>query len=336
MPEKILCIQLKRIGDVLMTTPAIRTLYQKIPKVEIHFITESPCNQIYKYNPYITKIIQVPSKPKTREAISLIKSLRKEKYSAVIDFQGQPNTALMSRLTGARKRVGFDLRARSLFYTHPIDTPQGVDYSALQKLFLLTALGVSSNDAKLDFYISEEDRNNAKQILKGIRISNKYPIVSISPVSRRDYKVWPAEYFARVADYIAETYSAQILFLWGPGEYHFVKKVKDLMKRSSLPRYEIPTLAETVGILEMVDLHIGNDNGPMHFAIAAGTPTVAVFGRPLLRNWTPPNVGQHLALEFDPGCKEQCHYPNCKLECLTGLSPENVIEKINTQMSRFN
>jgi ADP-heptose:LPS heptosyltransferase len=60
MPEKILCIQLKRIGDVLMTTPAVRAIYQKMPQVEIHYLTQAPSHQIFTSNPYVAKVIRFP------------------------------------------------------------------------------------------------------------------------------------------------------------------------------------------------------------------------------------------------------------------------------------
>ena len=96
------------------------------------------------------------------------------------------------------------------------------------------------------------------------------------------------------------------------------------MTKPSLPDYAIPTLSETLAILNKVDLHLGNDNGPRHFAVACGTPTLTVFGRPWAVNWTPPRQSLHRALEYDPGCKNKCIYPKCDLECLHGVTVEAV------------
>jgi ADP-heptose:LPS heptosyltransferase len=331
MPGKLLCIQLKQIGDVLMTTPAIRALSQELPDMEIHYLTQVPSNQIFTHNPYVKKTILFPAKPTLFEGVRLIRKLRREKYSVVVDFLGLPKTALLSWFTGAQMRIGFKLRGRTVFYSHALETPSDLSYSALQKSHLLSPLGVSTQEANLDFFISQTERRKATQLLESLGIQKTRPVVSISPVSRREYKIWPAENFARIADYLVEKYSAQILFLWGPGEYHFVKQVKDLMKRSSLPKYDVPTIAGTIALLEQVDLHVGNDNGPMHFAVAAGTRSVAVFGRPHLKNWTPPGSSRNLAIEVDPGCKHKCVFPKCKLECLLNISPEMLIPLIDQQ-----
>lgn len=312
-----------------MTTPAVRVLHHALPNAEIHFLTQKPSDLIFEHNRHLSRVITIPPKPSLGEVVEIIRKLRTEKYTISIDFLGLPKTAVIGRLTGANQRIGFHLRGRSMFYTDPIDVPEEIVYSAEQKLHLLSALGIGSTDMTLDFPVSKSDQQTAGSILRSVNASESKPIISISPVSRREYKVWPAENFAAICDYLIETCSAQILFLWGPGEYGFVKDVRDKMKYEALPDYPVPSISETVALLEHVDLHIGNDNGPMHFAIAAGIPTIAIFGRPKAENWTPPGSQRNLAVEFDPGCKDTCCYPKCGLECLRKVTPEEVVEKIN-------
>lgn len=333
MAEKILCIQLKQIGDVLMITPSIRALWQSDPHAEIHVLTQVPSNEIFRHNQRISKTHLYPSSEKAAEIFNLIRHLRREKYSIVIDFYGQSKTALLSRLTGAPKRIGLKTPGRSVFYTHPVSTQVMGSYSAFQRSRLLTALGIELTDPVLEFPIGPDDEAVAEKILKTLGRERQRPLISISPVSRKDYKVWPANHFAEVADFLIEQFNAQVLFLWGPGEHDFVQAVRNSMRCQALPDYDIPSISETVALLKRVDLHIGNDNGPMHFAIATGVKTVAIFGRPLLRNWIPPNQDTHLAVEFDPGCKENCHYPKCELECIRGVSVESVLEKVRKQIS---
>lgn len=327
-PEKILCIQLKQIGDVLMTTPSVRALAEAYPDAEIHFLTEKPSNQIFEHSPYVQKIILSPKNPGWKESVKLIKELRAEKYDLVIDFFGQGRTALTARLTGSPVRLGFDFKGRRRFYTHTTELPD-TRYSPLDKLYILRLIDIHSDDAKLDFFISEEDRTSTRKILSTLPINKEKPLISVSPVSRRDYKVWPAEKFAEICDYLVESYDAQILFTWGPGEEHFIEAVRKQMKHPDLGNYDMLTLRETVALFEEVDLHLGNDNGPMHFAIAAGTPTVAIFGRPFADNWTPLKSERHLAVEKDPGCKSDCVYPDCGLECIKEVSVQEVIHALD-------
>jgi len=331
-PKKALIIQFKQIGDVLMSTPTIRALAASPEAWEVDLLTQSPANQVMEHNKHLRKILLYPSKAKTKDLVTLIRNIRSEHYHVVIDFQGSPKSALIALLSGAPTRLGFPLRGRSIAYTQSIETPDDIRYSAAQKLYFLSQLGINSLDSKLEMEIAQDDRDQGKKILQELNVDFSKPLMSISPVSRRDYKVWPAKNFAEICDYLIERYEVQILFLWGPGEYEFVDAVRKEMKNQTLADYEIPTLRETYALLELVDLHIGNDNGPMHFAIAAEKPTISIFGRPEAINWTPSDSSRHVAIEQDPGCKTNCKYPNCDLECIRRIETSVVVKAIDQQM----
>jgi len=327
MAEKILCIQLKRIGDVLMTTPAVRRLAFDHPQAEIHFLTQPPADAVFTHHPQVRRIFCYPVSERPRELMRLLRQLRREHYTQTIDFEGLPKTALLSRLTGAPERIGFARRGRSLFYSQAVPTTSTHPYSALQKARLVTE-DLHPSEGRLDFFLGEPERIQARNLLQSLGVKRDTPLISVSPVSRRDYKIWPADRFALVCDTLIATYAAQILFIWGPGEQHFVAAVRERMRHRALADYPLPSLSETAALLALVDLHLGNDNGPMHFATAAGTTTVAILGRPLARNWTPPDSDRHLAVEFDPGCNQRCRYPHCALECIRCVETAPVLVQI--------
>ena len=184
----------------------------------------------------------------------------------------------------------------------------------------------------LDFQNLVETEN----LFKKLGIEENDFVVSLSPVSRQPYKVWPADRFAHIADWLTVKYNAKILFLFGPGEKHFVESVRNLMKMPALSDYSVPNLSETLSILKKVNLHLGNDNGIRHVAVAADTPSLAIFGRPWAANWTPPEPTPHHALEYDPGCKKKCVYPKCKLECLKGVNVEAVKTELEILINNLN
>jgi ADP-heptose:LPS heptosyltransferase len=331
-----LLIQLRRIGDVLMTTPAIRLLGESYPDADLTFLTESPSDQVLNENPNLQEILLYRKPESIAETIRYFLNLRSRKFDCVIDFYGNPRSALMTRFSGAPMRIGFDFRGRSLAYTHPVKISGKVTYSAADKAQLLIPLGISASDFRLDFFPEEKDQIFAENLFRNLGVEENDFVVSLSPVSRQPYKVWPADRFAQVADWLAERYNAKILFLFGPGEKHFIETVRASMKMPALPEYSVPTLPETLSILQKVDLHLGNDNGIKHFAVAADTPSLAIFGRPWAANWTPPEQTRHRALEFDPGCKIKCVYPKCKLECLKGVNVDAVKTELEIIINNLN
>jgi len=324
---KILLIQLRRIGDVLMCTPAVRSVRKAYPDAIIHFLTEQPADQVLRYNPHLDKLIILNKNISIYEKIKMMLQLRNEKYDVVIDFHNNPSSGWFTFLTGAKKSVGKYHKLRKYFYTHTVKTGKYF-YTAYSKLSLLEETGIEPIFTKIDFFISDKERHFAKNFLNTLGIKENEKIVTVSPVSRQPYKVWPEENFAEICDYLIERYKVKILFIYGPGEEHFIEDVKSMMNNDTLPLYPPISLSETRAIFEKAVMHIGNDNGPMHIAISSGIPTVAIFGRPMAARWTPPDSDINAGIEYDPGCKKNCTYPECGLECLKLITTERVIDEI--------
>ncbi|MEC9491607.1 glycosyltransferase family 9 protein [Flexistipes sp.] len=330
---KILLIQLRRIGDVMMCTPAVRSVRKAYPDAVIHFLTEPPADQILQYNPHIDKLITFKKNKSTFEKIKMILRLRNEKYDMVIDFHSNPTTGWFSLLSGSKKRIGEYHKARRFLYTKTAK-PGKYKYAGYAKFSFLETVCITPDFGKIEFFISEKERVAASNLLSTLGAQKNDRLITVSPVSRQPYKVWPLDRFAKVCDYIIEKHNAKILFIYGPGEEHFVEDVKSMMNNDTLPLYPPISLAETRAVFEKAVMHIGNDNGPMHIAISSGIPTVAVFGKPSAAGWTPPNSNINIGIDHDPGCKKNCVYPECGLECLKSIKTERVISEINNIIRR--
>ncbi|OGG98941.1 MAG: hypothetical protein A2600_06130 [Candidatus Lambdaproteobacteria bacterium RIFOXYD1_FULL_56_27] len=325
-PKKILLVQLKQLGDVLMCTPAIQALQDRFPEAEIHFLTQRPSDQLLAHNPLVRKVHFFPKGKQIRPFLDLKKASQAERFDLVVDFYNKPASAFLSWITGAPIRVGYKKGLRQFFYTHPVTPHSASPYSADERLALLAPLGIPFARYNLRFLPSDQDRRQAKEILEQLDRAPNRPLITLSPVSRQPYKRWDNGSFGWVANKLVEQTQGQVLFVWGPGEKPYVEEVRAALAQPDLGDYRDISLGETVALFELADFHLGNDNGPMHFAIAADCPSLAVFGKPLLENWLPPGSPHHQGVEFDPGCKRNCRYPNCGSECL-GADKEAVLAK---------
>ncbi|MBI3993371.1 MAG: glycosyltransferase family 9 protein [Candidatus Lambdaproteobacteria bacterium] len=321
----ILLIQLRRIGDVLMTTPAVRALRAAHPQARITFLTERPSDLVFRHSPHVDEVLIYPGRASHWQALGWLWRLRRGGYDLVLDFFGNPRSAQLAWATGAPRRIGFDFRGRRWAYTERVQVPPGKLFAAAHKALLLEPLGVAADDLVPEVRVGAEDRAYAGRQLAELGLAPGEPFVALCPVSRQPYKVWPPQRFAEIADRLIERHGLRVLFFWGPGEEAFVQAVRAAMRRAALPDYPVPSLLEMAALLERAVLYVGNDNGPRHFAIAVGTPTVAVFGRPFPENWTPPGATRHRAVAFDPGCKSACTYPRCThLDCINKVPLEPV------------
>jgi ADP-heptose:LPS heptosyltransferase len=322
---RILLTQLRRIGDVLMTTPSVRALRQAFPAARIVYLTESPAHELFRHNHHVDEVWTSPLKTSLLDRLALLRRLRAERFDLAIDFFSNPYSALLTRLSGARRRVGFAFRGRGLAYTDPVPLPAGRQYAALDKAALLTPLGVPLGSPLPELPLGEAERIYAARQLAALGVKEGELLVAMCPVSRQPYKIWPVERYAALADELIARHGAQVLLIWGPGEEHFIGAVRAAMRERALPDYPLPPLLELAALLERCTLFVGNDGGPRHFAIAVGTPSVGIFGRPYPENWTPPGAQWHRALAHDPGCKSACTFPACShLNCINGVAFESV------------
>ena len=324
--EKILVIQIKQLGDVLMCTPAIRSLKQKYPQCVIHVLTQSPSHQIFAQNQHVDKVLLFPPGNPMLATMQLAYALYKEHYDGVIDFYNKPISAVLTWLSRSPLRLGYNRKGRSWAYTEKVSPKPNSLYSADERIALLAPLKISSIDLSLDFPVVKTDRQAAKRILSQLGYDPSRPLITLSPVSRRAYRIWPPEKFAQAANRILAHTHGQLLLLWGPGEKRFIEPLRRHLTHADMGDYEPPTLAEMVAIFELTDFHFGNDNGPMHMAISAHCPTLTIIGQSQLNNWVPPQSDRHFGVEHDPGCKQNCTWPQCKVECLD-VSVDQVVSK---------
>lgn len=316
---KILCIQLKQLGDVLTTTPAVRALARRYPGCEIDFITQRPADTVYAHSPHVREVITV--RWRAAELFPVLRRIYARRYDLLVDFSGSSKTAIFAFATRIPRRLGL-ASGKSWCFTDAVEVPAEITYAAARRLEILRPLGIDDDDPALEFFTGDAETAlfDARAAELGIAPG---PLVAVSPVSKRAYKVWPAERFAILCDRLVEQYGAQIFFLIGPGESRYAEAVQNHMRQQALPVVDSLNLYEAACLLDRAVCYLGNDNGLMHLSIARGRPTIGVFGRPKARNWASP-LPLQTALEFDPGCKDKCYYPGCELECLTGISVDSV------------
>jgi heptosyltransferase-3 len=329
-PRRILIIQLRRIGDVLLCTPAIRALRTRFPKSSIAFLVERESADILTLNPYLDEVIVLDRQRYRNPLYSLkkIRQIRKRGFDLVIDFLGNPRTAYISFLSGADRRIGYDVPGRRYYYNLLIRDDGKPKYSAVDKLDALTTLGMNASDPRPDFLISDEARLFSRRFFQQAGVDAGRLIVSLSPTSRRHFRRWRLDRFARLCDWLISRFEATVVLVWGPGERGVVEEIEGVMKQKPVISPETKTLFQLGAILECCDLHIGNDNGTKHIAVAMGKPTITIYGPQDPASWTYPEPTRHRFLKAEtdcPDCDRMKH--KCKeLSCLDEITLEDVQE----------
>ena len=290
--DRVLIIRLGAVGDVVRTLPALRMLRASFPGARLSWIVEDLAHALLEGHPDLDEVIRLPRRDLRdaarrpwrlpRLAAALARDLRGRRFDAVLDFQGSLKSALVARLSGAPRRIGFGFghgREMSFLLLTERLSPRRRRLNRVERnLLLAEAVGAAAEVVTLVLPEAPGEGERAQAILRDLRPDGA-PIVLLSPgASRRQaYKKWPAERYGRLAALLRSDPGAAPLVAWGPGEEDLARRVAQASGGAAavLPATGLRLLA---AILRRSDLFVGADTGPMHLAWAVGCPVVALFG----------------------------------------------------------
>ncbi len=313
LPEnaRILVVKMAGIGDLLLATPALRALRESYPLARIDLLVTPDSAGLLNSWDAIDHIIvldkylfdspqQMVMKPQNMARLALLwNALREGKYDAVLLLHhltlpfGRIKHQILMRATGAKWRVGLDNGHGWFLNVRVPDQGFGAMHEAEYNMEVVKAVGASVQDKRLFLPLSEEERAKARQLIYGESDPDEIsrPIIAIHPgtggysTARR----WAPERFAQVADRLYQAVGGQLLLIGGPEEVELHTQIMGMLK-SGVPVRSLAgkgNIKVAGAVLELVDLFIGNDAGPMHLAAAAGAPVVAIFGLSNHLAWGP-------------------------------------------------
>jgi heptosyltransferase-3 len=274
---RILVIRLRRLGDTLLTTPAIRAIRKAYPQCQLDVAVAAGFESALHANPDIDRVLVVR---RGRRAVAPLLAVSRARYDMVLDVQSSMRSALLALVSRAPMRVGWRKhRVRDQVYTHLVSGWDERAYFARKMLRAAAAIGVPpSADVRPQLAVREADQEHAAKLCAAVEMTARHPVVALSVVANAPSKQWPPERFAALADQLVETHFAQVILTHGPGQLEQVRSVVACMRRPpALWNYGDTTLSELAALYQRCDLWIGNDGGPKHVATAVGCPTVTII-----------------------------------------------------------
>lgn len=291
--RRILLIQLRQLGDILLSTPAIRVLKKAFPRTEVSFLSHPMGRQILEDNPYLDEHILY--RDGVGAFFETVKTLRSKRYDAVFDFMANPRSALFTLATQSPVRIAFQT-SRKFVYTQLLPRPPGTDYVVRDKLRLLRLIGIESQDSQMDLPWHERHCGPFLRLMGELPNFRDASLrVVLSPTHRRLDRRWPIESYARLGEFLAKHWNAAVIWAWGPGEQELVEHAMRICKAPTIVAPKT-SLREIAALLANCDLFVGNSNGLSHVAVAVKTPSMQLHGPTMKTSWSPLTL-EHHALE---------------------------------------
>lgn len=321
--NKILVIQLRAIGDVVLTTPVFSVLRKHFPQAEIHFLTSKNMAGLVQRLPEINRVLIWPS---SYWALTYFYAkILLSRYQLVIDYQCTPGSALTTWFTRSSYRIGWKMERRQWAYNLYSTANTRQEYVPVQKCRALELVGIKELNTKLQIITDPAAQKIVNDYFKVLKIDHRGLIVNITPKGKRPARQWSPEKIIKLTDYLSQTYHAAVFYNWAGDE---LKYVKEISQACHPPPFILPAWPLTVfsAYLSQVDVHISYDNGPKHVAIAVGTPTISLFATDSPVLWNPLDNPYHPYILAQVPCRF-CRLKKCPLMiCMKSIEVSDVIK----------
>jgi ADP-heptose:LPS heptosyltransferase len=322
--ERILVIRPDHIGDVLLITPALRLLRQAFPESEITALVGPWSEAALAGNPHIERIetCRFPGYDRNQpiQGVRAYTLLREEASRLrEADFQLALNLredfwwgAAVAAFAGVPYVWGFNVSECAPFLTHTVPA-QRDEHQAAANLRLVHdaarfGIPVEDSSTELSFHSTSEDMERADALLGAGKIAPDATLIAIHPGSGAPIKNWSTDAWHAVGNALAEDRNVHFLVTAGPGEPEVAQAVAAGLppERTFVPKQV--SLGELAALYSRCALVMGPDSGPLHLAVAVGTPSVTLYGASdpaRFGPWGP--ADRHRAVVSDIPCRH-CGY----------------------------
>ena len=362
---RFLLIRPDHLGDVLLSTPAIRALGRSQPRAQLFALSGSWSAALLAAYDEIERVLTLPfpgfvrsdtagSPPHVAEgwparltveryrdyarpyallwhSARMLRALRAE--TAIIMRPDHWWGALLAYVTGIPVRVGYDLPGVRPFLTHAV-TPISTDHAVRQSLRLVERWTgpITDQAATLTYPLDDADVAEAEALLLRHNVSPTVERIAIHPGAGTAIKRWPSLHWAKVADTLAARWQAVVIFTGSAAEQEEIGHIRRQMTQpNSISLAGETPLGTLAALYQRTRLVLGVDSGPLHLAVAAGVPTVHLYGPAdpvTFGPWGDP--ARHIVLSSEIGCRP------CRLldwpaadainhPCVRDITPQAVI-----------
>jgi lipopolysaccharide heptosyltransferase III len=286
---KILLLQLKRIGDLILTTPAIAALRERFPEADVTMVVSSECADLL---PAISGVDRILMARRNLSDLAAFLAVAGRKFDYCIDFTRNDRSAFLAFLSGARKRiVSYRVRdqskSRAKLYTDFVNVRMRDLHTIDYNLSLLEPLGIRDVSTLLHLKVPRSAHEKADALRRNWNVSK--PFVVLHPGSARQEKLWEVARWAQVIERFDRDNDFDLILTSGTSKHEqaHTAAIKSRTRQQIIDlcgKTDLLTLAALIGKARLL---VTVDSAPMHLAAATHTPQVILFGPTNPFHWRP-------------------------------------------------
>jgi ADP-heptose:LPS heptosyltransferase len=287
--KKILILRMDGLGDLVISTAALREIRKGFPEAEITLAIGPwsqgivPCIPFYDHiivhDAFAFGVFRGECCIHPGQELAFIRRLREGRFDLGIDIRGDILSILPLFLSGIRFRFGRDRWGGGFLLTHPVSTDRSKDVHEKDKtLALLDALEIPVTDRDLELRVPETEDAFVEQFLRECQILRDGRIVTVAPAALYFWKAWPPERYAELITRLDKEIPCLVFLIGGQGDKEILDSIANQSGVRTINCSGLLNLCQTTALLRRSALFIGNDSGLSHIAAAMKTPLIQLFG----------------------------------------------------------
>jgi ADP-heptose:LPS heptosyltransferase len=338
--ERVLLVNITRLGDMLQATPTIAGIKLENPNAFVSVLVEKQFEAVCKILPGIDEVISIDlgmtvrSLAREQDGIidaydyvgEIVDQLRAKRFDYCLNMSSSAYTAILLRLVGVDRNGGWtsdeegyrviESEWAKLFATSVFHQNRQYNSLNLVDVFRCSA-DVERHPKSLQIEVNEESRAYCRALLAEAKFTNTGPLIAVQAGASQDKRQWAPARFVRFINELVQKYNARVVLTGTKKELSIVDPIKLGVQSDNVfvaaGRTTIPQLS---ALLEMADILVTGDTGPMHMSVAVGTPVVAMFLASAFAFETGPYSEGNLVIQPVIGCgpcnpNKSCGRPDC-------------------------
>jgi heptosyltransferase-2 len=281
---KILVVNTKYIGDLILSTPGLAALREKNPDAEIILVTRKGYEGTLKNNPNINRIIPFDFGIKKKnfvkrivDEINFILMIRSEKFDVVISLHPGDRIAFLAWFSGAKIRVAPRKQAFNFLFNILVDVEEdSISYLEYYNK-LISAYTKESVTGKTEFFVTSADKLWADEFLEKSYVNKNDLLIGIHPGASEPTKIWQSKNFTELIHRILAMNETKVLLIAGLNEEKIVEQIYNDVQNDNILFYNSNNINLTAALIKKCKLFISNDTGTRHLAVALKIPVIALM-----------------------------------------------------------
>lgn len=278
--KNILIVRTDRMGDVVLTIPAIRALDKAFPSARISLWVDPSTMDLVEGLPFIDELIAEESASGCGSFFRHVAALRKKKFDLAIIYHTKKHTSMACCLAGIPRRLGYKNSKCGFLLTQPVvdERHLGTKHEAEYCMDLLKAIGVQGGSLALEVALHKDAEAWAERFFIDNKLTER-PVVAIHPSASCPTRFWPIDSYADLATRIVKQLKVPIIIVGKENVRPAAAKISARAGSGVIDLTGRTSLAQLTSILKRCSLLISNDSGPVHVGAAVGIPVISLFLR---------------------------------------------------------